>query len=162
MLFSFGQEKIMSDDQKRQIGLRRRFGDPLFHLSVKKIILAYFFRHKQSKFEIWVEVYDWNKQQIQKYVNYVQQHIKIKESCNRPGVTQRVPGGLGYQISITFGTWRWWGKPHPPATFTSRKCFWYSFLIGAELTPGPWYGRKEICPRKIQWHHWGSIPGPSD
>jgi hypothetical protein len=30
--------------------------------------------------------------------------IKLKESCNRPGVAQRVPGGLGSQISMTFGT----------------------------------------------------------
>ena len=30
--------------------------------------------------------------------------IKVKESSNRPGVAQRVPGGLNYQIFITFGT----------------------------------------------------------
>jgi len=30
---------------------------------------------------------------------------KVKESRNRPGVAQRVPGGLGSQISMTFGTW---------------------------------------------------------
>ena len=30
--------------------------------------------------------------------------IKVKESRNRPGVAQRVPGGLGFQISVTFGT----------------------------------------------------------
>jgi hypothetical protein len=29
------------------------------------------------------------------------------ESRNRPGVTQRVPGGLGSQISMTFGICRW-------------------------------------------------------
>jgi hypothetical protein len=29
--------------------------------------------------------------------------VKIKESRNRPGVAQRVPGVLGSQISMTFG-----------------------------------------------------------
>jgi len=29
---------------------------------------------------------------------------KVKGSCNMPGVAQRVPGGLGSQISMTFGT----------------------------------------------------------
>ena len=30
--------------------------------------------------------------------------VKVKESCNRPGVAQRVPGGLGSQIYMTFCT----------------------------------------------------------
>ena len=30
--------------------------------------------------------------------------VKVKESRNRPGVAQRVPGGLGSQIFMTFGT----------------------------------------------------------
>jgi len=29
---------------------------------------------------------------------------KVKDSRNRPGVAQRVPGGLGSQIFMTFGT----------------------------------------------------------
>jgi hypothetical protein len=29
---------------------------------------------------------------------------KVKESHNRPGVAQRIPGGLGSQIFMTFGT----------------------------------------------------------
>jgi hypothetical protein len=29
---------------------------------------------------------------------------KVKKSRNRPGVAQRVPGELGFQISMTFGT----------------------------------------------------------
>jgi hypothetical protein len=29
--------------------------------------------------------------------------LKVKESRNRPSVAQRVPGGLGSQISMTFG-----------------------------------------------------------
>jgi hypothetical protein len=39
---------------------------------------------------------------------------------------------------------------------------WYSFSLGAESSPGPWYGRKEICHWTIQWHHRESMPGPSD
>jgi hypothetical protein len=43
------------------------------------------------------------------------------ESRNRPGVAQKVPGGLGSQISMTFGTRRWRGRhPHAPAAFTPR------------------------------------------
>jgi hypothetical protein len=38
---------------------------------------------------------------------------------------------------MTFGTWRWWGcQPHAPDAFTPRKCSWYSFSLGAELTVG--------------------------
>jgi len=55
---------------------------------------------------------------------------EVKESRNRPGVAQRVLGGLDSQISMTFGTWRWWAcQPHAPAAFTPRKCSWYSFSL---------------------------------
>ena len=48
----------------------------------------------------------------------------VKQSRNRPGVTQRVPGGLGSKIIMTFGTWMWWGcQPHAPVAFTPRKMF---------------------------------------
>jgi len=81
----------------------------------------------------------------------------------RPGVAQRVPGGLGSQIFMTVGTWKLWGRqPYAPAAFTPRKYSWYSFSLEAESTLGPWCGRKEIWHWKIQWHHRESIPGPSD
>jgi hypothetical protein len=88
-------------------------------------------------------------------------HIR-KGSRNRPGVAQRVPGDLSSQVFMTFGTWRWWGRqPHAPAAFIPQKCSWCSFSLGAESTPGPLYGRKEIRHWKIQWHHRESIPRPS-
>jgi hypothetical protein len=39
-------------------------------------------------------------------VNYIIKYVKVKvkESRNRPGVAQRVQGGLGSKISMTFGT----------------------------------------------------------
>ena len=37
-----------------------------------------------------------------RHYNYISK--KIKQSRNRPGVAQRVPGGLGSQIFMTFGT----------------------------------------------------------
>jgi hypothetical protein len=46
----------------------------------------------------------------EKYFQFSAQHNnikKVKESRNRPGVAQRVPGDLGFQIFITFGTRRW-------------------------------------------------------
>jgi hypothetical protein len=68
---------------------------------------------------------------------------EVKESRNRPGVAQRVPGGLGSQ---TFDTWK---VVRSSASHTGRlytqECSWYSFSLGAESTPGPWYGRKEVC-----------------
>jgi hypothetical protein len=33
----------------------------------------------------------------------IKKRLKVKDSPNRPGVAQRVPGGLGSQIFMTFG-----------------------------------------------------------
>jgi hypothetical protein len=85
-------------------------------------------------------------------------HIKkVKESRNRPDVAQRVSGALGSQISMTFGTWRWWGyQPHAPATFTPRKCSWNW------VDPRAMVRSEGIRQSKIQWHYRESIPTPSD
>jgi len=71
--------------------------------------------------------------------------LKVKEfRCGPEGFRRfRLPNFM------TFGTWRWWGcQPHAPAVFTPRKSSWYSFSLGAESTPGPWYGRKECVTEK--------------
>jgi hypothetical protein len=39
-------------------------------------------------------------------------------------------------------------QPYAPATFTPRKYSWYSFLLEAESTPGPWCDRKDYVNEK--------------
>jgi len=41
--------------------------------------------------------------EIFKIISYIGK-VKVKDSRKRPGVAQRVPGGLGSQIFMTFGT----------------------------------------------------------
>ena len=65
------------------------------------------------------------------YSRHTQISKKVKESRNRSGVAQRVLGGLGAQIPITFGTWRWCGcgevnlthrPPLPPGNVPGTHC----------------------------------------
>src|SRR5215510_12776505 len=46
--------------------------------------------------------------------------------------------------------------PLPP-----RQCSWYSFLLEAESTPGPYCDRQDYVTEKFQWHHRESNPRPA-
>ena len=67
------------------------------------------------------------------------------EPPNRPGRAQRVPGALGSQISMIF-------VRHMKVVRSAsrigplypQECSCYAFSLGAESTPGSWYGRKEF------------------
>ena len=49
------------------------------------------------------------------------------------------------------GTGWWKGcQPYAPATFIPRKYTWYSFLLEAELTPGPQCDRKDYVTTSLQ------------
>jgi len=37
---------------------------------------------------------------------------------------------------------------YAPAAFTPRKCSWYTFLLEAESTPGPYFDRKDFMSMK--------------
>jgi hypothetical protein len=62
--------------------------------------------------------------------------VKGKGLPQQAEVAQGVQGRLRPRIFLTFGTTGEVGRhPYAPATFTSRRNPWYSFL-GAESTPG--------------------------
>jgi hypothetical protein len=93
---------------------------------------------------------------MREYTDFLK--MEVKECCNRPGVAQRVPGGLGSQIQGFQEVWdpRYNDIRHVKvvrsASRTGRlypqECSWYSFSLGAESTPGPWNGRKDYVTEK--------------
>ena len=89
--------------------------------------------------------------------------IQVKEFRNRPGVAQRVPGGLGSQISMTFEAWRWWGRqPHAPDRLYPQEMFLVLIFTRGWVDLRAMVRSEGICHWKIQWHHRESIPGLSD
>jgi hypothetical protein len=64
-------------------------------------------------------------------------NVKVKQFHYRPGQALRVPGGLGCHISrhLVYEGGKVVRPMHRPPLST-RKYYWYSFLLGAESTPG--------------------------
>jgi hypothetical protein len=80
-------------------------------------------------------------------------------TINRPDIRLKVrlsrcgpEGSMRFRLPDlkTFVTRKWWCcQPHAPDAFTPRKCSWYSFSLGVELTPGAWYSWKEYGTEKF-------------
>ena len=67
-------------------------------------------------------------------------HIKGQSSRYRLGFALGVPGGLDIRhMKAVRSSASRTGRLYP------QECSWYSFSLGAESTPRPWCGRKEIC-----------------
>jgi hypothetical protein len=64
-------------------------------------------------------------------------------------VALRVPGGLGSQVFMTFGTWRWWGRqPHSPSAFMPRNVTGTHFHKGLSRPQGHGaVGRKYVTEK---------------
>jgi hypothetical protein len=76
---------------------------------------------------------------------------KVQLPCNRPW---RLIGLWHVEVAIlsrrSAHRWRCDCQPYAPATFYPQVS-WYSFLLEAELTPGPYWGWKDLVKWKIHW-----------
>jgi hypothetical protein len=111
---------------------------------------------------LWACVWCWVKIVVLLWIDHCTAiQVKVKVSRNRPGVPQRVPGGLGSQISwhsaheggeVVSLTHR---QPLPPGMFLVL------IFIRGWVNPRAkvWSG---VCHWKIRWHHGELIPGSSD
>ena len=84
------------------------------------------------------------------------------QSHYRPGQALRVPRSWDFQISRqpAHGGGKVVSLTHRPL-LPSKKYSWYSFLLEAELTPGPYCGRKDCVNENFQWNHRKSNPRPA-
>ena len=108
-------------------------------------------------------MYSDTKTHTSMYMNNVHliYECKGKGAHNRPGVAQRVPGGLGSQIS-----WHLAHEGGEVVSLTHRPPLPPGMFLVLIFTRG-WVDPKAmvrsegICHWKIQWHHRESIPGPN-
>ena len=76
-------------------------------------------------------------------------HTKGQVSHYRPGQALRTPGGEARHSAHEGGKFIS-PKHRPPLPPPCRRYSLYSFLLGAESTPGPYYGRKYYVNEKSQ------------
>jgi len=75
---------------------------------------------------------------------------KVKQSHYRPGQALRIPGGWGSHSSrlLACAGGKVVSPTHKPHLHP-RKYFWYSILLEADSTPGPYCGQKDYVNEKF-------------
>ena len=84
----------------------------------------------------------------------------VKQSRNRSGVAQRVPGGLGSHISWHMKVVRL--SASRTGHLYPQEMFLILIFSRGWVDPRAMVRWEVICHWKIQWHHRESIRGPSD
>jgi len=75
--------------------------------------------------------------------------VKVQQSHYRPGHALRVPGGWGSQIAGQLAHEGGNVSPTHSRPLPRRKYYWYSFLLEAESTPGPYFWPEGLYQWKI-------------
>ena len=90
----------------------------------------------------------------------IQVKVKVKLSRYRPNQALGWSGRLRPRVFMTFGTMKMVGRhPYAPAVFTPRSIL--VLIFRGWVNPRA-HGSVGSLGKNPQWHHWGSIPRPSD